>query len=58
MPESPLRAGPDGALSRAFGTPLDGAPPGRYEMILVATDMMGGQAAEGREPFVIEDADR
>jgi VWFA-related protein len=58
MPESPLRAGPDGALSRTFGTALDGAPPGRYEMILVATDVVAGQAAEAREPFVIVDSAR
>lgn len=58
MPESPLRAGPDGALSRTFGTALDGAPPGRYEMILVATDVVAGQAAEAREPFVIAEAAR
>ena len=56
-PETPLRPGPDGALSRTFGMPLDGAPPGRYELILVATDLVAGQAAEVREPFVVEGAD-
>jgi hypothetical protein len=37
--------------------PLDGAPPGHYEAIVVVTDLAAGAAAEAREPFVIE-ADR
>jgi VWFA-related protein len=54
MPETPLRAAPDGALARSLGVPLDGAPPGRYEAIVVVTDLAAGAAAEAREPFVIE----
>ena len=53
MPETALRPGPDGLLSRALGVPLDGAPPGRYEAIVLVTDLVAGQTAEGREPIVI-----
>ena len=52
-PESPLQPGADGSLARRFGVPLDGAPPGAYEVIVVVTDLAAGQAAEAREPFVI-----
>jgi VWFA-related protein len=51
--ETPLRAGPDGSLSRTFGTGIEGAPAGRYEMIVLVTDLVAGQAAEIREPFTI-----
>jgi VWFA-related protein len=57
MPETPLPPGPDGTLARSLGVPLDGAPPGRYEAIVVVTDLAAGKAAEAREPFEIE-ADR
>jgi hypothetical protein len=53
MPEAPLQPGPDRTLARSLGVPLDGAPPGRYEAIVVATDL-AGRAAEAREPFEIE----
>jgi hypothetical protein len=53
-PETPLKPGPDGTLARTQGIPLDGAPAGRYEWILVVTDLVAGQAAETREPFEIE----
>ncbi len=55
-PESPLTPGPDGALARTLGTSIEGAPPGRYEAIVVVTDIVAGRAAEAREPFVIEPA--
>jgi hypothetical protein len=54
MPETPLAPGPDGSLSRTVGVPLDGAPAGDYEMIVVVTDLAAGKAAEAREPFAIE----
>ncbi len=54
MPETPLKPGPDGALGRSLGMPLDGAPPGVYELIVLVTDIAAGQTAEVREPFVIE----
>jgi hypothetical protein len=53
-PETPLQAAPDGTLARGLGVPLDGAPPGRYEVIVVVTDLAAGTATEAREAFVIE----
>jgi len=57
MPETALQPGPDGALARGIGVPLDGAPAGRYEVIVVVTDLTAGRSAEAREPFEIA-ADR
>jgi len=54
MPETPLQVASDGTLGRSLGVPLDGAPPGRYEVIVVVTDLAAGKAAEAREAFVIE----
>jgi VWFA-related protein len=54
MPETPLTPGKDGALGRSLGAPLDGAPPGGYELIVLVTDLVAGRVAEVREPFVIE----
>jgi len=54
MPETPLQPGSDGNLSRSLGVPLDDAPPGRYEVIVVVTDLVAGRVAEARELFVIE----
>jgi VWFA-related protein len=56
MPETPLQPGPDGTLARAVGTPLDGVPPGTYEVIVVVTDVAAGQSAEARDTFVVEGA--
>jgi hypothetical protein len=56
MPETPLKPGPDGTLVRSLGMPLDGAPPGTYELIVLVTDIAAGQTAEAREPLVIEGA--
>ena len=53
MPETPLQPGKDGALSRRLGLPIDGAPPGTYEAIVVVTDLAAGRSAEQREAFVI-----
>jgi hypothetical protein len=53
-PETPLRPGPNGALNRSLGFPLDGAPPGHYEVIVAVTDLVLGQVAEAREAIVIE----
>ncbi len=53
MPETPLQPGPGGPLARSLGVPLDGAPPGRYEAIVVVTDLAAHQSAEAREPFEI-----
>jgi hypothetical protein len=56
MPETPLQPGADGSLARRLGIPMEGAPPGSYEAIVVVTDLVGGKAAEAREAFVIEGA--
>ena len=53
MPETPLQAGPDGSLARRLGIPIDGAPSGRYEAIVVVTDVAAGRSAEAREPFEV-----
>jgi VWFA-related protein len=53
VPETPLQPAPDGTLGRSLGVPLDGAPPGRYEAIVVVTDLVAGRAAEARESFEI-----
>jgi VWFA-related protein len=53
-PETPLSADPSGALVRSLELPLDGAPPGSYELIVAVTDRVVGRAAEAREPFVVE----
>jgi len=53
MPETPLQPGKDGALSRRLGLPIDGAPPGTYEAIVVVTDLVAGRSAESREAFVL-----
>jgi VWFA-related protein len=54
MPETKVQPSPDGSLARSLGVPLDGAAPGRYELIVVVTDVAGGQSAEAREPIEIE----
>jgi hypothetical protein len=53
VPETPLQPAPDGTIGRSLGVPLDGAPPGRYEAIVVVTDLVAGTAAEAREPFEV-----
>ncbi len=53
-PETPVVPGPDGALVRTLGTSLEGVPAGRYELIVVVTDVAAGQVAEAREPFEVE----
>jgi hypothetical protein len=52
--ETPLQPGPDGTLARSLGVPLDGTPPGTYEVIVVVTDLVAGRSVVAREPFVIE----
>ncbi len=43
-----------GSLSRLFGVPLRGAPPGEYELVLSLSDQIAGESLEVREPFTIE----
>ena len=54
MPETPMQPAADGSLARSLGVPLDGAPPGRYEAIVIVTDAVAGTTAERREAIVIE----
>jgi VWFA-related protein len=54
-PETPLAADPSGAFVRSLELPLDGAPAGPYELIVVATDRVAKRAVEAREPFVVEE---
>ena len=56
-PETPLRPGADGSLARSLGAPLEGAPPGRYEVIVQVTDLVAGQVAEARELILIGEPD-
>jgi VWFA-related protein len=51
-----IAPGPDGILARTVGIPLDGAPGGPYEMIVVVEDELNGHTAEVREPFVVDPA--
>jgi VWFA-related protein len=57
-PETPLRPAADGSLARSLGAPLEGAPPGRYEVIVQVTDLVAGQVAEMREAIRIGDPDQ
>jgi VWFA-related protein len=56
-PPTPVVPGPDGVLSRSFGIPLEGAQPGRYELVVTAEDGATGDRAEAREPFVVSSPD-
>jgi len=51
-----IAPGSDGILARTVGVPLDGAPRGPYEMIVVVEDELNGHTAEVREPFVVDPA--
>lgn len=42
-----------GRLSRLTGTPLEGAAPGDYELVITLKDELSGTALERREPFTI-----
>ena len=53
-PETAIRPGSGGSLSRSLGFPLDGVPPGSYEVIVLVTDVVAGGVAEAREPIVVE----
>jgi VWFA-related protein len=51
---SAMVPGADGTLARTIGIPLAAAPPGRYEVLVLARDELSGRTAEVREPFVVE----
>jgi hypothetical protein len=50
---TPVQPGPGGVLARSVGVPLDGAPLGRYELIVVVRDDASGRTLEEREPFAV-----
>jgi VWFA-related protein len=51
-----ISPGSAGEVSRLMGLPLEGYPPGEYELVLTVRDEVSGLAQELREPFRIEDA--
>jgi hypothetical protein len=55
---APTRINPTslGSLIRLLGINLGGAPPGEYELVLVARDEVGRKTVEVREPFAVEAA--
>jgi hypothetical protein len=42
-----------GKVTRLMGTPLAGAPPGDYELVLTFQDEIGGKTIEMKEPFTV-----
>jgi VWFA-related protein len=50
---TPIRPTSLGRLSRLTGTPLQGAPPGDYELVVNLKDEIAGKTMEAREPFRI-----
>jgi hypothetical protein len=53
---SVISPGSAGEVSRLMGLPLEGYPPGEYELVLRVRDEVSGREREQREPFRIEDA--
>jgi VWFA-related protein len=51
-----ISPGPAGEISRLMGLPLEGYPPGEYELVLTVRDEVSGRQREQREPFRIEAA--
>jgi len=49
-----IAPGPAGEISRLMGLPLEGYPPGAYELVLTVRDEVSGREREQREPFRIE----
>jgi VWFA-related protein len=49
-----IAPGPAGEISRLMGLPLEGYPPGEYELVLTVRDEVSGREREQREPFRIE----
>jgi VWFA-related protein len=49
-----ISPGPAGEISRLMGIPLEGYPPGEYQLVLSIRDEVSGREREQREPFRIE----
>ena len=46
LPETSLRPAPDGNFARSLRVPIEGALPGRYEAIVVVTDLAAGRLGQ------------
>ena len=53
VPPTAIRPNSLGHLTRQFGFPLAGAPPGEYEIIMTVRDELSGKSIELREPFTV-----
>jgi VWFA-related protein len=53
VPPSVITPTSIGKLSRLVGTPLTGATPGPYELVLSVKDEVSGKSLEVREPFTL-----
>ena len=51
-----ISPGQAGEISRLMGVPLEGYPPGEYQLVLSVRDEVSGREREQREPFRIEAA--
>ena len=54
VPPAPIRPTAEGRLARLGVVPLEGKPPGPYELVLDLRDEISGQKMEVRERFSIE----
>jgi hypothetical protein len=54
VPPAPIRPTAEGRLARLGVVPLEGKPPGRYELVLDLRDEISGRQMEVRERFSIE----
>jgi VWFA-related protein len=48
-----IRPSARGDLTRQFGFPLAGAPPGEYEIVMTVRDELSGKSLELHEPFTV-----
>jgi VWFA-related protein len=53
VPPTAIRPNSLGHLTRQFGFPLAGAPPGEYEIIMTVRDELSGKSIELHEPFTV-----
>jgi VWFA-related protein len=54
MDPRPMQASPQGQVSQMLAVSLEGAAPGRYEMVLTVRDDVAGRSIEVSEPFDVE----
>jgi hypothetical protein len=53
VPPAAIRPNARGDLTRQFGFPLAGAPPGEYELVMTVRDELSGKSVELHEPFTV-----